>query len=204
PTGSVASVIGVAGDALGHLGKVVGELAGLARPLFDALAGIPTVFMGITETLVSFAAKASPGLFRSWQIALDDVQAVIGHSFVPVLELMRDGVRLFGDVLANLLPNTNEVRSALSEFQAAFASFGREIRVILAEIGPSIRDVLIEGLQQLAHWLAVATRAVVLAVQRLRAAMGGVVASSGRSLQRPWRAEPKTCASATLRNDEAA
>ena len=31
----------------------------------------------------------------------------------------------------------------------------------------------------------------------------GVAASSGRSLQRPWRAEPKTCAIATLRNDEA-
>lgn len=138
---------------------LVGSILG---PLSDVLAGIPGIFKDITTTLVGFAATASPGMFKRYQVALQDVQGVIGQAFLPFLELMTDGIRLFGDVLANVLPNMSEVRAALSSTFGEFANFGQEMRKTMAEIGPTIRGVIIKGLQQLSHWLGVVGRAAML------------------------------------------
>lgn len=173
PVAAGLDLVGAALSSVSNVLKSIPVIGTVVGPLSDALASIPGLFRDITGTLVDFAAKASPGVFRTWTKALEDVQGVIGQAFVPVLEVMRDGVRLFGDVLANVLPNMSEVRAALGEFRNEFAGFGTEIRDILREIGPQIRGLVISGLQQLAHWLAVATRAAVLMAERLRQYFGG-------------------------------
>src|SRR5437868_2040049 len=176
PLGPIGIGFDVLGDSLAKVSDIIKSIplvGSLLGPLSDVLAGIPSIFKDITTTLVNFAAKASPGVFTTWQRALEDVQGVIGRTFVPVLEIMRDGVKLFGDVLANILPNLGEVRNALSEFRNAFGEFGDEMRSVLAEIGPTIREFIIDGLQQLAHWLAVAAKAAILMAQRLREYFGG-------------------------------
>src|SRR5262249_53014547 len=135
-------------------------------------AAMPGLLQDITTTLTSMAAKASPGQFKLWTVALDDVQGVIGQSFLPVLELMREGVRLFGDVLANILPNTSEVRGALSGLRGAFREIGAEIRKVFAELGPTIRDMLIEKIKTLAYWGAVAAKTIAILAEHLRVFFG--------------------------------
>jgi hypothetical protein len=125
---------------------IVGEIAG---PLLDALGALPQALNGILQTLTSFAGIASPGQFQMFSRALLDVQGVIGQSFLPVLELMREGIRLFGDVLANILPNSEEVRGALSGLREAFSVFGEKVRGVMDRIGPVVR----EGLLKTLEWL---------------------------------------------------
>src|SRR6202044_147620 len=78
-----------------------------------------------------------------FEMAVDDAQAVIGHSFLPVLELMKEGVRLAGDALANFLPNSSEMREALTEVRESLQTVYQEIRASLGELGPQIRQQLL-------------------------------------------------------------
>src|SRR5438876_11394517 len=55
------------------------------------------------------------------------------------------------------------------EARAAFAVMRDEIRTILLEIGPQIRESFITALRLMSHWLNVATRAVVMLAEKLRA-----------------------------------
>jgi hypothetical protein len=152
--------------------KAIPILGSLLGPFTDAVAALPGIFKDITTTLVGFAAKASPGLFQTWTMALEDVQGVIGQTFLPVLEMMREGVRLFGDVLANILPSSGEARDALAEFRGAFAEMAATIRDTIRQAGPSIRQWFVAGLRELSHWLAVAARGVGILAERLRAYFG--------------------------------
>jgi len=156
---------------------VVGTVLG---PLTDALTAVPGLLQDITGSLVNMAEKANPFVFKLWQQALDDTQAVIGRAFVPVLELMTDGVRLFADVLANVLPDQKEVTDALSSLRSTFADIAHEVRQLLGEVGPSIRQSLIEGLKWLAHWASAAA----LAVWKLARAAFGIAGGSSSSVLR--------------------
>ena len=130
---------------------VIGNLFG---PLLDQLAILPGAIKSVTESLVSMAAKASPGQFHLFEMAVDDVQGVIGQSFLPVLAMMRDGVRLFGDVLATILPNANEVTEALRTAREAFNLIGSNIRASLGVVGGEIRDKIISGLTAISQVVA--------------------------------------------------
>lgn len=171
PLGPIALGLNVMTTGLNEMSKAVKSiplLGGLLGPLTDALATVPGVFKDITETLVSFAAKVSPATFRQMQIAVDSVQATIGQAFLPVMELMRDGINGFADVLANLLPNASEVRDALAEFRSVFGDAMKELKGAAVEAGPTIRGALIEGLKQLAHWGAVAVKVIGMLAERLK------------------------------------
>jgi phage-related protein len=107
------------------------------------------------------------------ELAIEDIGGVIGQSFLPFIQIATDAFRLFGDILANIIPNFSEVQGALAEFRDAFADFGAEIRNVLADIGPMIRDFLIDALREVGHWLSVLTRVITILVSHLRLALGG-------------------------------
>jgi hypothetical protein len=200
--GPVGLGFDVAGAGLRGLGTAAGGIPFLGPvmgPLIKGLSVLPAIFKDITSSLTDMAHKASPALFYSWSRALDDVQGVIGRTFLPVLGMMRDGVRLFGDVLANILPDQQEVYEALGELRAAFADAGQEVRAILAEVGPGIREALISGLKQLAHWAAVAARAVTILAGRPPAATA-LRRGWLRLNRRPGRATIRAAATAGLAN----
>ncbi len=192
PLGPAGLAFGAASGALGTIHNFVKELpviGGVLGALTAPLVIIPNILKDITTALIGFAAKASPGQFRLWQIALEDVQAVIGRTFLPVLELMRMGVRLFGNVLAEILPNTGEVRGALSELREMFGRMAREIGSLMSTIGPQIREFLIEGLRSLSHWLAVAAQAVGILALRLKTFFEGMRGPGGRTGEAPRGSE---------------
>lgn len=172
-------------EGVSSIVKQIPIVSSLLGPLSEYLAAMPGTLQEMTIALTGMAEKASPSQFKMWQLALDDTQAVIGQSFLPVLELMREGVRLFGDVLANILPSTGEVREAMSGLRVAFAEAAAEIRRVFAEIGPTIRDMLVEKIKTLAHWAAVGAKAVAILADKLRMFFGDMGWSkpgeSGRS-----------------------
>lgn len=136
---------------------IVGSILG---PLSSVLAGIPGILKDITTSLVQFAAKASPGQFRMWTMALEDVQGIIGQTFLPILELMRDGVRLFGDVLANILPSFSEMREVMAPLREAFRDFTSIVKEFLLISGPDIRNELLNTANYIVKWLSVLLRKI--------------------------------------------
>jgi hypothetical protein len=167
PVGLGLDAVGKSLQVVSNVVKMVPLVGSILGPFTDALAGIPGTLKDITTSLTRMAAVASPGAFKVWEIALEDVQGVIGQRFLPILDTMREGVRLFGDVLATFLPTGEEVAAAMGELRAVFAEMGREVRAAAGEMGPQIRGALIEGLKTLAHWAAVAARAVGILAVRL-------------------------------------
>jgi hypothetical protein len=129
---------------------IVGEILG---PMLDNYAAIPRILNQITGSLTAMAGVASPGQARLFQMTVEDVQGVIGERFIPVLELMRDGVRLFGDLLQNLLPSGSEVRNLLSNLRATMADLGDEMRDLVTRIGPIFKLVIRSGISALATGL---------------------------------------------------
>ena len=100
-----------------------------------------------------------------------------------------------------------EVRQQVRE-RGRLADGDREVRT-LAPLGEAFVQRIADGLDLVAQRLEDASQEPLAAAHRQhvdpgRRAGSPMSASSGRSLQRPWRAEPKTWAIATLMNDEAA
>lgn len=146
PIGAMLSGMSAAIEGVGSVIKsipVVGEVLG---PMIDAMAAIPKLIADITNSLVSMAAKASPAQFKIWQLALDDVQGVIGRSFVPVLRLMTEAVRFFGDILATILPSMEEVNAALAPMRSAWNDIKESLKDVVAVIGPYIKETLLSAI----------------------------------------------------------
>ena len=148
---------------------VVGELFG---PLVDELAGIPRLIEGIIETFAGFTQFANPAQMKMLTIAVEDTQAVIGRAFLPVLEMMREGIRAAGDALANFLPNTAEVAAALAPLRAELMALFMELRMAMTELGPIIREVLIVNIYLLAQALTMVVRYWITLTQAIRSISG--------------------------------
>lgn len=130
---------------------IVSDLLG---PVVRELGAMPGALKGMLETLANFAGKASPVQIKLLSYALDDVQAVIGQAFIPVLDMVRDGIRLFGDVLANIIPSTRDVQGALGGLRGAFDDASKIIRDALGAVGPQIRGQFTEMVKLVGDALA--------------------------------------------------
>ena len=122
---------------------VVGDALG---PALKQLAAVPDTFKAITESLVRMSRLASPAQALRLRMATEDAQAVVGRSFLPVLAMITDGVRLAGDALASFLPNDREVNAALRETREALAPLGQMIRQALSTLGPTVRQQLTDAI----------------------------------------------------------
>lgn len=140
------------GDALGQFGLPL-SVAG------DAIESVTGSFRDLTMVVVGLAGKANPAHLRRWQMALDDVQAVVGHRLVPILDRMTQGVRLIGDVLNTILPDVGEVQAALSVLDPVFAN----LKDMLTDLAPLLREAFSQSLV----YLAAALYAVTIPIQGL-------------------------------------
>lgn len=136
---------------------IVGELL---EPIVNALPNALGQVRDILSSLTSMSSLASPALFEQWQIALEDTQAVIGRAFLPVLDMMRQGVRLVGDAFATILPNFSEMQSVLAPLIGAWNELKTSLYDMLEEIGPMIRTGLVIALRLASDALTVVVRGI--------------------------------------------
>lgn len=136
-------------DAVGKI-PILGSLLG---PLLGTLGKLPTILKGILESGMSLAGKASPGTVRGMSIAVEDFQATVGQMFIPVVELMTTVVQDLADVVANFLPNANEMRDALATVRKAWSAANTSLKEVAAEFGPKVRDVIADTLKTVGSWL---------------------------------------------------
>jgi hypothetical protein len=121
----------------------------LAGPVGAIAAGAmmaASAIKDLTLKMIDMAAAAAPGQYELFNQALNDTQAVIGRVFVPVLELATDAVRGFADFMTNILPTTDQVREAFEPLREALD----EVKAVMMEMAPFIRDVFAASLKALA------------------------------------------------------
>ena len=152
------------------------------RNVLGPLAAVPGLFKSITETLTSFAAKASPATFTMFQHAVDDAQAVIGQRFVPVLELMTDGVRLFADVLTTLLPTGEQVRGVIGSIRKTFDDLDPGLRGSLGTMAATIRGTLTGVLEVVGRAVSSMAPTIVSVLGSITSSLPGIVSTVGGAL----------------------
>jgi hypothetical protein len=116
------------GTGLSVLGNALATLQGPLSVVgvgFNALnlvmPGVGKGLESVVKSLIEMTAKANPGIFQLWTFAINDLQAVIGHSFTPLLEELTSLVRFFGDLLNTILPSPAEMETLLAPLKDAFA-----------------------------------------------------------------------------------
>ncbi len=171
PIGAGLNVVSKGFDTLATGVEKIPLLGDLLGPMIRQLGAIPGVIKDTLETLTAFASKTGTGRVQQLQMAIDDVQAVIGHAFLPVIDIMKNAVRTLGDVLASILPNSSEAEAALSGFKEGLREIFDEIRNIAREIGPSIRSGLVTALQVLGEVVRAVSHYITIAARTIREAL---------------------------------
>lgn len=138
-TGALA----IAGALQGGVGGVLKGLAAAAGPVGIAISAATDVVIGLGKAAMDFAGKASPATMQRFNQAINDMQAVIGRMFVPVLELATSGIRLMGDALATILPSASEMRDLLSPVKGMHAA----LRQAFSDIAPALKLIVKAGLE---------------------------------------------------------
>lgn len=164
--------IGLGFNAVAKGGQLAAKTLGMVSPLFGKALGKSIDFVigpakELTTVLTQMAAVASPGTFKIWTMALEDVQGVIGQAVTPILQTMTEGVRLFGDVLATVLPDMSEMNAVLDEMRPDWEGLKNEIRAFASEFGPTIRNGIITIFRELAAGAGLAARGITWLTQQL-------------------------------------
>lgn len=159
--------LAVFSKTISGIGSLVKKVAPEFAPLIDALTAIPMVVSGILGSLTSMAGMANPASVQQFSYALEDVQAIIGQTFLPILNLMTEGVRTFGDVMATVLPSTEEVVAVLNEFRNDFSGIMSEFRILASEFAPLIKDTVLLWIKGVAMILVEVGHAAVIAARHL-------------------------------------
>jgi hypothetical protein len=156
------------GDGLGPLGAQLSAVGGFISNVSGTLGEM-------TGVLVGMAGKANPAALERFTMAVEDVQGVIGQRFVPVLNLMTEGVRFFGDILQSLLPTQTEMNAILRPLSNAWDDLKLSLKDAMNDLGPILKEGLVLGLEVLTTTIGGAVKAISWLVD----AMEQVAAFSG-------------------------
>lgn len=135
PIGAGFDLLTAGANKIGDVVKSIPIVGQLLGPMMDQITMVPGIVKDIVATLTGFAAKASPAVFKQFQVAIEDVQGVIGQRFVPVLEVMTDFVRLFGDVLHTILPDIQTMRAMVAPIRMFFSALREELNLLFRMFG---------------------------------------------------------------------
>jgi hypothetical protein len=112
------------------LGPIVTQFGSLAK-----LTGPVASFFAAAE---KFGGAANPYALERYQLAVNDVNAVIGRVLVPTLNQMETGIRLVGDTLASILPTTEEMDVIVGTLNSGWA----EMRKQMEALAPALRELI--------------------------------------------------------------
>lgn len=111
------------------------------------------------SSIAGLVAKANPVVAEQFTLALNDTLAVIGQALMPVLQVVTQLMRLFGDAIASF---SGELGSVLGEIAQALmpifelmaealAISGKVISAVLQFVMPAIRFI-VEGIRTIFDW----------------------------------------------------
>lgn len=174
-------------DPLGALEAVMSKLGPEGELAAIAMETVGTVY----GKMILLAGAASPQSMERYNEAFQDLNAVMGRLFVPVLTMSTEVVRDFADFMNTILPSAEDVRLAFEGFRPVLL----ELRMALADIAPEIKMTLIIGLKyaaqlmqdfgeklavvvKIASWFVKLSSPISLTDEQRKLLTGGTLASS--------------------------
>lgn len=150
--GGVAGLIG--GEGAGALlGGPVGLIAAAAVSAAKELWALGKAAVAAAFNL---ARLANPAYAERMDRAMLDAQAVVGQRFVPLMNVVTQVVRAFGDFLATVLPSTQAMRTAFDALRPAVDAIRRVFAVIAEALHPVFEALAEAGGGLMAAFSAVA------------------------------------------------
>ncbi len=116
-------ILGKITHALGPVGIVIGAVTASAVVAVKTLEKFANV-------IARLAGIASPGALRQWELALLDLQGVIGQRMVPVLELLTKGVRAFADILNAGWRTPAYIKQVGTDIERIFGGLAKGIKLV--------------------------------------------------------------------------
>lgn len=96
-------------DFLGDVAApVLTGLSGLTGVIGELVSGIPAaigMFKSLGDSIAGFVKVADPYTADRWEMAWEDLYAVIGQKLSPVLDGLTAGVRVLADTVKSVLPD---------------------------------------------------------------------------------------------------
>lgn len=141
---------GKAGSFFGEEAAGVGaELGEALGPVGVAVAAVKVGLDKLTDAFKAFfnfsleaVSKSIPTVTERFNRASDDTTAVIGSRLVPVVRLLTEWMRLWGDLLQTILPSANDFAEALSPISDYF----KDVRKALEDVAPALKAMIKDGL----------------------------------------------------------
>ncbi len=120
------------------------DIAKVAMALKGGVAGAVGAVSGgvggeMQSAVLGAVGKFNPAVVMQFEDALDDIQATLGKFLLPMVEHWTEAMRLAGDVLASILPSSQELRAVMAEYKPLFS----EIRTVMSALAPIIKDALV-------------------------------------------------------------
>lgn len=141
-------------------GGAVGVAVGAAIMAFNKIKEV-------IGTLADYSAKSNPAAAKMLSEAFEDLEAVIGARFTPVVKFATQAVRLIGDFLQSILPTEAQFEEAVAALQPVM----NEFRELLTEIAPYVKDYLVDSLKNFVAVLRFTVTETVRLVRTLAAAV---------------------------------
>lgn len=157
PLGPIGAGLNLFSKGLNTLADAVSGLplvGGILGSVFGTLGKLPGILKGILEAGTSLASKVSPATVKQMSMAVEDFQATVGQMFVPVVELMTDVISDLSDIVANFLPNAEEMRGAMDSLRKAWGLANTSLKEVAMEIGPAVRETIVGAIKSLGETLA--------------------------------------------------
>lgn len=141
---TATNLLNVAGGTFGNVGSAALSGAATGGPWGAVISAGSAAIEGIFEKAMSFfkqipglVGKASPATLKRFLDVFDDIEAVVGHRLVPVLDAWTDEIRLLGDFLQSILPDTKDFKDLVDAWRPIL----KEARQILTDLAPTMKLV---------------------------------------------------------------
>lgn len=176
-----AAVGQVLGSVAGYLAGVVGTVARAAQAVGGALAAVGgalfaagNAVVALGQTMGQFVGKANPAAMMQFQLALDNLFAVVGAALVPVFNLLTDVLKTVGDALTLLIPAGAQLAAAL-----------QPLIELLGEVLAGAIGILAEALKHIIPVFGVIVRVVMDALNWIGKAVRDLLSLIGIELNIP-------------------
>lgn len=145
--------------------------ASMALGSYGAVAGLGAGFIG------SAVGKANPEVMRQFEEAISDVTGVIGQTLTPVIQVLTPYIRMWGDLIASILPTQEMMAEVMEPIPELFEAIKAAINPII----PIVRDTLTFALKIAAYAIQKFAEAVSWVVTQLGGSTSNWASSMGAS-----------------------
>lgn len=168
------SGIGAVGREAKAIGGMVASGAGaVGGALMSTVSGPLSALTGAADLIGKFINAINPAVMEQFNMAMQDVFAVVGQALLPVFRILTPAMQMLGDYVASILPDLDPLVDAMKPLLGVF----QNLYAALAPIINSGLSIAVEVLVKATEILVGAFQMAAKAFAQIMVAMLKIVPS---------------------------